>query len=112
MSHIKERPERPWWGQVHRGLVVDSKAKHYRRMRGAVWLFLYLIIHANRADGTLRRKHNTVATDMGLPLSTVRRWIMTLRRHGYVSVTHTGRSQVIHIRRWKTSSVGKSGAHS
>lgn len=99
--------EKTWWGQLHRGLVVDSEAKHYRRMRSALWLFAYLLIHANRQDGTLRRKYQTIARDMGLSESTVRRWMSALKRHGYIKVTQTGHAQLIHIERWKSASAGK-----
>lgn len=101
-----------WWGQLHRGLVVDADAKHYRRMRASLWLFAYFVIHANRQDGSLRRKYETIARDMGLSVGTVRRWMSVLRRHGYVSVEHTGRSQVIHIRLWRATGRQAKGAQS
>ena len=90
-----------WWGSVWRGLVVDSRARHYQTMRGALWLFLYLVIHADRRTGTLIRRGRTVAADMGMPLPTVRRWLATLRHQGYVTTEQTGRSLVIHIAKWK-----------
>jgi hypothetical protein len=91
-----------WWAAVWRGLVVDESAKHYRRMDGALWLFVYLVVHADRKEGVLRRKYATVARDMGLKERTVRGWMTTLRRHGYVSVRSNGRGLVIHITKWKT----------
>ena len=81
--------------------MVDSRARHYRAMRGAVWLFLYLVIHADRRTGILIRRCRTLAAEMDIPLPTVRRWLARLRRHGYVTTERTGRSVVIHIRRWK-----------
>lgn len=96
-------PEKTWWGQLYRGLVVDMDAKHYRQMRSSLWLFSYFVIHANRKDGTLRRKYETIARDMGLSVSTVRRWMMTLKRGGYIKVEQTGHAQLIHIQKWKAS---------
>lgn len=91
-----------WWSPVWRGLVVDPGAKHYRKMRGAVWLFIYFLIHADRGTGQLRRKYATVSADMGVSARTIRRWQERLRRNGYVTVVRTGHSNVIHIRRWKS----------
>ena len=86
---------------MRRGLVVDARAQHYRKMKGAVWLFMYLLLHADRKTGELRRKHATISHDMGITARTIRRWLERLCRHGYVTVTHTGRALVIHIQKWK-----------
>ena len=85
-----------------RGLVVDARAQHYRKMKSAVWLFMYLLLHADRKTGELRRKHATISRDMGISDRTSRRWMGRLCRHGYVSVTHTGRALVIHIKKWRS----------
>lgn len=100
-------PEKTWWGQLYRGLVVDHDAKHYRQMRSALWLFSYFVIHANRKDGTLRRKYETISRDMGLPLSTLRRWMTILKDGGYITVEQTGHAQLIHILKWKASVTGQ-----
>jgi hypothetical protein len=93
-----------WWGPVWRGLVVDREARHYRRMKCAIWLFLYLIIHANRKSGLLTRKYQTISDDMGITARTVRRWLLTLRQNRYVQVESTGRALVIHIAKWRSIS--------
>lgn len=90
-----------WWGPVWRGLVVDSTAKHYRQMRNACWLFLYLIIHADRRTGQLYRKYSTIAADMGLSVRTVRRWLARLQQQGYISTIPTERAQTISIQKWR-----------
>src|SRR5947209_15189420 len=100
-EHDKHYKAKTWWGAVWRGLIVDSQAKHYLRMRSAIWLFLYLIVHADRKTGELRRKYITISTDMGISERTIRRWLERLHYHNYIMITHTGRSQVIHIRKWK-----------
>jgi len=97
-------PQKRWWRAVWRGLVVDAEAKHYRSMGSALWLFLYLIIHANPNSGSLNRKYQTIAGEMGISPRTIRSWLTRLMQHGYVRVTRTGRSQIIHISRWKNAS--------
>lgn len=100
----KQFKAQTWWGPVWRGLVVDKNAQHYRKMKSAIWLFMYLIIHADRKSGTLTRKYQTIAADTGIAARTIRRWMLALRQHKYVEVESTGRSLVIHIRRWRSIS--------
>lgn len=110
MNNLKKQPKgKTWWSPVWRGLVVDPKAQHYKQMKGAVWLFLYYLVHANRKTGELWRKHGTIASDMGVPVRTVRRWQERLSRHGYITLTRTGRSQGIQIQKWKTLRPPRSG---
>jgi Helix-turn-helix domain len=96
--------QKRWWRAVWRGLVVDAEAKHYRAMGSALWLFIYLVIHANPKSGSLNRKYQTIAGEMGISPRTIRSWLTRLTQHDYVTVTRTGRSQVIHISRWKNAS--------
>jgi hypothetical protein len=93
--------KKTWWGPVWRGLVVDSKATHYHAMKGAFWLFAYLIIHADRHRGNLVRKYQTIADDMCIPNRTIRRWLTTLRRQQYIAIKKSGTNLVIHIKKWK-----------
>jgi DNA-binding transcriptional ArsR family regulator len=102
--------QKRWWRAVWRGLVVDPEAKHYRTMGSALWLFIYLVIHANPKSGTLSRKYRTIAEEMGVSQRTVRSWLARLMRHGYVTAARTGRSQVIHISKWKNASAYQSVA--
>jgi len=90
-----------WWAPVWRGLVVEQSGKHYRAMHTAVWLYLYLLIHADRKTGKLYRLIGTIANDMGVKPPTVRRWLATLARHGYITRNRTGRALDITIERWK-----------
>jgi hypothetical protein len=55
-----------WWAPVWRGLIVEPSGKHYRAMHTAVWLYLYFIVHADRGTGTLFRRINTIAHEMGV----------------------------------------------
>jgi hypothetical protein len=99
-AHGPKAPLR-WWGPVWRGLLVEPSGKHYRAMRSSVWLYLYLIVHADRMSGTLYRLLSTISTDMGVSKRTVAHWLSVLRRHQYVSTETTGRSLRIAIKKWK-----------
>lgn len=107
---VKPSQQKRWWRAVWRGLVVDAEAKHYRAMGPVLWLFIYLVIHADPNSGSLSRKYRTIAGEMGISPRTIRSWLTRLSQHGYVTVTRTGRSQVIHISRWKNASAYKSVA--
>ncbi|WAC06743.1 MAG: helix-turn-helix domain-containing protein [Thermodesulfobacteriota bacterium] len=90
-----------WWTPVWKGLVVDQEAKHYRRMKNALWLFLYLLLHANRNDGHLLRKIKTLCRDMCLKRGMILRWLALLKKHGYISTRNTGRYLSIQVKKWK-----------
>ena len=92
---------RSWWAPVWRGLIVDESAKHYRCIRSAIWLYLYLVVHADRKTGALFRKIGTIAQDMGVEPTTIRRWLAMLARNDYITRSTTGRSVQITIQRWK-----------
>jgi|ERR1041385_5373517 hypothetical protein len=90
-----------WWGPIWRGLFVDPAGKHYRAMGRALWLYGYLIVHANRKTGTLYRRVATVAHDMQVSGRTVQAWLALLRRCGYIRTKTTGRALVIRIEKWR-----------
>lgn len=100
--------EKQWWAPVWKGLVMDPQARHYRSMKQAIWLFLYLLLNANRKTGWLVRKVRTICADMGIGRETVFRWLKTLRDGGYISTKNTGRCLHIRIEKWKPlSGTGK-----
>lgn len=90
-----------WWAPVWKGLTMDDEAKHYRRMKNAVWLFLYLLVNANRRTGVLMRKVDTICRDMGVARDTALRWLNRLRKSGYIVTLNTGRSLTIQVTKWK-----------
>ena len=92
------------WAPIWTGLVMDEEAKHYRRMKNAIWLFLYLLLNANRRSGFLMRKVRTISSDMGIKRDTISRWLDILRREGYIATQNTGRCLNIQIKKWKTLS--------
>jgi len=98
---INSKSEKQWWAPVWKGLVMDEKAKHYRRMKNAIWLFLYLLLNANRKTGFLLRKVKTISSDMAVHRNTVFRWLNTLRTQGYIATENTGRCLHIRIEKWK-----------
>lgn len=91
-----------WWTPVWNGLPVDPSAKHYKAMGSAVWLYLYLLVFANRTTGNLFRRISTVANDMGLSTRTISRWLSILKTGGYIEARQTRRSLQISITKWKS----------
>jgi hypothetical protein len=81
--------------------VVDPEAKHYRRMKSAVWLFVYLLLHADRESGFLKRKLKTISLDTGIKARTVRGWLSLLKRSGYIETRNNGRCLVINVKKWR-----------
>src|SRR5947209_2008961 len=88
-SNPSNRPA-TWWGPIWRGLFVDQEGKHYRAMGRALWLYCYLIIHADRRTGTLYRTVATVARDINVSERTIQAWLALLRRHSYIKTKTTG----------------------
>jgi hypothetical protein len=90
-----------WWGPIWRGLFVDPTGKHYRAMGRALWLYGYLIVHADRKTGALYRTIATVSCDMQVSQRTIQAWMALLRRQGYISTRATGRALAIKIEKWR-----------
>jgi len=92
-----------WWGPVWRGLVVDKNGKHIQQMGKSLWLFIYLIIHADREEGFLDRCYETIMTDMGIKnKSTVRNWMDRLKKYKYIQTTRRPYSLYIEICNWRS----------
>lgn len=70
-------------------------------MGSAVWLYLFLLISANRNDGTVLRRQETIAAQTGFNERTVERWLQILRENGYITSTSNGRSLRIRITKWR-----------
>jgi len=90
-----------WWAPVWRGLVVDPEGKHVKRLDGAVWLFLYFVLHARRDSGTVWAKTETVVRATGVSRRTIQRWRQTLLEHGYVMPVENKKNQFV-IPKWRT----------
>lgn len=74
---------------IDRALLAHPGALHLRRMRIALWLYLYLKTLAG-PDGTAEFDPADVGRAMGLPEGTIRSWIGHLRKGGYLSARHVG----------------------
>lgn len=98
-----------WWAPVHRGLVVHKNAKHYLRMGNAIWLFLYLLLHADRKTGTLNRKIETITKDTGIPYWTLYHWLQVLRKHNYIKVKKCQYHLHLKIQKYSKSRLASSG---
>ncbi len=48
-----------WWTPLWKGLPVEPTAKHYKIMGNALWLYIYLLVYANRLTGKLFRRNST-----------------------------------------------------
>jgi hypothetical protein len=70
-------------------------------MKSAVWLFVYLLLHADRESGFLKRKLRTISLDTGIKARTVRGWLRLLKSSGYIETKNNGRCLVIHVAKWK-----------
>lgn len=70
-------------------------------MRTSLWLYAYLVIHADRRNGTLTRLLPTIARDMGVKPRTVRQWLSVLKTQGYIITQPTGRALKLIITKWK-----------
>jgi len=100
MSELNEN--RGLWGAVWAGLVDDPGGKHVKRMRSAVWLYLYLIIHANWDTGRLVRAFQTISNDMGTPTRTLKGWMSVLKKFKYVEIVRNPHSLSIQITKWES----------
>ena len=101
-SKTNHKSKEKWWAAVWNGLPVEPSAKHYKAMKNAVWLYLYLLIYANRSTGKLFRRIATIAKDTGLTPRTISRWLNALKKGNYVEVKQTGRALQISITKWKS----------
>jgi len=98
---VPARSSPTWWIHLWAGLVRDPTAKHNKSMGSAIWLYLYLMISANRLDGRVLRRLGTIAEQTGYPERTVARWLQELRDKGYITSTTNGRSLRILITKWR-----------
>jgi hypothetical protein len=104
MDDSISKNRKDWWVPVWRGLVLDPEAKHYIRMKKAIWLFLYLLLNADRRSGILLRKIKTITLDTGIKERTIREWLGVLRGEGYIETRNNGHSLSIVIKKWRTFS--------
>ncbi len=91
-----------WWEAVWKSLVMDGSGAHCKKMGNAIWLFLYLLLHADCETGKLVRKVKVIASEIGIPIRTITRWLALLKKEGYIQTRNTGHSLEIVVSLWKT----------
>ncbi len=101
-----------WWAPIWKGLVWDGQAKHYRKMKSAIWLFLYFILCADRKTGAVARKIKTISLHTGFRKEKIARWMNLLRENGYIETENTGRCLLIQIKNWRRLSTDNKNATS
>lgn len=100
--------QKHWWAPIWTGLVIDPESSHYKKMKNAIWLYLYLVLNADRKSGYLKRKIKTICLDMGVNRDAVMRWLKVLKEGDYITTLNTGRHLTIQLNKWKSvSGVGK-----
>ena len=90
-------------GSVWTGLVMDSQGQHCRKMKTALWLYLYFLLSANRRTGSLKRKIKTICADTGIRAGTVARWLNVLKEGGYIAARSNGRCLEVQIAKWRVA---------
>ncbi len=95
--------QKQWWAPVWTGLVMDAQGAHHKKIKSAVWLYLYLLLNADRKSGFLKRKIKTVCLDTGINSRTIKRWLRLLKRNGYIEMRSTGRCVHVQITKWKNT---------
>ncbi len=98
---VPDKSSNEWWSPLRRGLVFEPSARHYRQMRQAVWLYLYFLLNADAREGRLFRRLSTIAKDTGIPVRTVRRWLLALKRYKYISAEYNGHFWQIAVTKWR-----------
>lgn len=96
--------EKQWWAPVWKGLVMDQNAIHCRNMKSSVWLFLYILLSADRITGSMKKKMKTISLDMGIKERTVRAWLRILKQAGYLEIKNSGHCLSITVKKWKSLS--------
>lgn len=86
-----------------REIVNHPHARHIRRMRIAIWLYLDLLARVAANAESVDIVPADVAADMGLREGTIRSWLGHLRHAGYVEVTKLNGTLRVLIRRHQPS---------
>lgn len=87
------------------------ESKHVNSMGDAVWLYMWFVdkttsINENGIGKVLGAKpltHEEVATDLGIPVKTYRRWVGTLRDAGYINTVRTPHGLIVTLNKAKKS---------
>jgi len=85
-------------------LVANSTGKHFRSMRSAIWLYLFLLSAVGKESGERLLDPAQVGEAMGISEATVRSWLGHLRKAGYVALQREGRFVWVRVLKWRQRS--------
>jgi len=88
-------------GPVLQEIVANTQGKHYRRLKNALWIYLYLIIFANPKNGKLTTGISIIAKATGFQEETIRSWLGVLKKWQYISIEKQGKNFIFKVNRWK-----------
>lgn len=94
-------PDWKWYPQFA-GLIKDPEGKHYKKMGMSKWLFDFFCADADRKSGEWIGKIGSIAEQTGMPLWTVKRYMSTLKKEGYIDARRSRNGMVIKIKKFKT----------
>lgn len=84
---------------LDREILESRGARHLRRMRIAIWLYLELLSKLPEGSVSMSVSPSEVAASMGLPEGTIRSWLGHLRKAGYLTLSGSNGTVVVTIRR-------------
>lgn len=90
------------WYPQFTGLVKDPEGKHHRKMGMAKWLFDFFCADADREKGEWMGTLGRIAEQTGIPIWTVKRYMRSLKKEGYIDTRRHARGIVVKIKKYKT----------
>ncbi|MBU1698945.1 MAG: hypothetical protein KJ927_04130 [Candidatus Eisenbacteria bacterium] len=90
---------------IDRRILEHPRSFHRKRMRGSIWLYLFLLSRLPSGEDKLDLNPLDVAPMMGLPEGTIRTWLGQLRKHRYVTAKRTNGSIRVKVKRVVRESV-------
>lgn len=85
-------------------LILDTKARHYRKMGSGIWLLLYLI-SANNSRGFIRKNYEAISQETGIKSRTIRSWLKRLKDYGYVAAQRQKDGLLIKLKKTQAFSI-------
>lgn len=97
---------------IDRRILEHPRSLHRKRIRGSIWLYLFLLSRLPGGQDTLDLCPENVAQTMGVPEGTVRTWLGQLRKHRYVTARRTNGTVRVRVKgsRWEPAKATQSKA--
>ena len=70
-------------------------------MGPAIWIYLYLLIYADRKTGVVHRTQESMHQDTGYSIRAIQSHLRRLKKYGYIATGRTGRYLKITVSKWK-----------